>query len=62
MMVTRAPATTSALQAAGQKGKEEGGQHMFTKMLVTRMFTVKNKEGLRFYPIRKLSSEPATVL
>lgn len=60
-MVTRAPATTSALQAAGRKGEEEG-QHMFTKMLVTRMFSVKNKEGLRFYPIRKLSSEPATVL
>lgn len=60
--MTRAPTTTSALQAAGWKDKEEGGKHMFTKTLVTRKFSVKNKEGLRLYPTRKLTSKPATVL
>lgn len=61
-MVTRAPIITSALQAAGWKDKEEEGKHMFTKTLVTRKFSVKDKEELRFYPTRKLTNKPATVL
>ena len=44
-MVPRAPAITSALQAAGWKDKEEGGKHMVAKTCVTRMFSVKNYEG-----------------
>lgn len=61
-MVLRAPATTSALQAAGWKDQEKGGKHLVTKTQVTKCSVSSAMKRLRFYPVWKLTCKPATAL